>query len=322
MPGRRYGKMKGSVKKVSLGSWAFTFGPHAEEPLSLLETARRAARSGYEGLELSGFSPHASPDEYRSPGKRAELRSQLASEGLAVSGYAADLTTVCPIRPDNRSRYLDHFQRAAELAAELGSPSIRVDTVAAPGSIPDESLPAAMDAVAECWRDASSMAAALGLRVVWEFEPGFLFNKPSEIVELHEKVRHPNFYLLFDTAHAYMTSVVGARHQGPPGTLRRGLRQMLDLCAGRIGAVHLIDSDGSLYNDETSRHMPFGDGEIDFNEIAPALRTLPGVEWITVDLCFCEDRDRWLTPSREFVTALLHGFPPPPAPVRRVLTAR
>jgi sugar phosphate isomerase/epimerase len=114
-----------------------------------------------------------------------------------------------------------------------------------------------------------------------------------------------------------MSSVRGARHHEPVEILRRGLRQMLDLCAGRIGAVHLIDSDGTLYNDETSRHTPFGEGEIDFSEIAPQLRSLPGVDGVTVDLCFCPERDRWLQPAREFVEKLLDpggdgGKVPPP----------
>ena len=295
------------MKRVSVGSWAFTFGPHAEEPLSLPETVRRVAEAGYQGLELSGFPPHASPADYPTAAKRRTLRQLIEDAGLAISGYAADLTTTCPARPRNRARYLERFEQAAEFAADVGAPFIRVDTVAAPGSIPEEGLPAAMDAIAECWHEAAGRAQQLGLRLVWEFEPGFLFNKPSEIIELHEKVRHPNFYLLFDTAHAYMSSVVGARHQGQAETLRRGLPQMLDLCAGRIGAVHVIDSDGSLYNDETSRHTPFGLGEIDFEAIAPTLRSLPGIDWLTVDLSFCRDRDQWLQACREYVEALLEG---------------
>jgi sugar phosphate isomerase/epimerase len=60
---------------------------------------------------------------------------------------------------------------------------------------------------------------------------------------------------------------------------------MLDLCAGRIGAIHLVDTDGSLYNDETSTHLPLGEGVIDFDRLAPKLRAAGG-DWWTIDLSF------------------------------------
>ena len=61
---------------------------------------------------------------------------------------------------------------------------------------------------------------------------------------------------------------------------------------GRIGFVHVIDSDGTLNVTETSTHAPFGLGKIDFDTVIPALKDagFEG-EWLAIDLC--EWPDAW-----------------------------
>ena len=136
---------------------------------------------------------------------------------------------------------------------------------------------------------------------------GFAFNKPSEIVAMHQKVGHPNFYLMFDTSHAYMCGVVGARQHGPKETLRRGVPEFLKKVEGKIGAIHLIDSDGTLHADETSTHCPFGEGLIDFKTLAPQLLAAPNIEWWCIDMCFWAGSWELVESSRAFVADLSPG---------------
>jgi hypothetical protein len=50
----------------------------------------------------------------------------------------------------------------------------------------------------------------------------------------------------------------------------------------------LIDSDGSLHNNETSAHLPFGSGKVDFRGVLQALRpAIDSLDWWGVDFCFC-----------------------------------
>ena len=60
---------------------------------------------------------------------------------------------------------------------------------------------------------------------------------------------------------------------------------------GRINAIHVIDSDGSLHDDETSNHMPIGDGNIDFTPILMELYETSGIkhDWCAIDVCFWPD---------------------------------
>jgi sugar phosphate isomerase/epimerase len=157
------------------------------------------------------------------------------------------------------------------------------------------------------WREAAGIAQDAGIRLVWEFEPGFAYNKPSEVVAMHDAVNHPNFKVMFDTSHAYMCGVVGARQHGEKETLPGGVAEFLAKLEGRIGHIHLIDSDGTLHGDETSTHRPFGEGFVDFNALAPKLLAVSGIEWWCIDLCFWAGSWELVEPSLKFVKNLLAG---------------
>jgi len=59
---------------------------------------------------------------------------------------------------------------------------------------------------------------------------------------------------------------------------------------GKIGHIHLIDSDGTLHNGETSTHAPFGQGVLDFDRLIPqVLGSGCPSPWWTIDLCFWPD---------------------------------
>lgn len=55
----------------------------------------------------------------------------------------------------------------------------------------------------------------------------------------------------------------------------------------RIGLVHVIDSDGTLNETGTSTHAPFGDGNINFDEVIPAFLHEANYkgDWWAIDLC-------------------------------------
>jgi len=291
--------------KISLGSWAFSFGPYAANPVSFEDSVRHLAAAGYDGVDICGFPPHITLERYPTRQSRNEIVRLLADLNLGISGYCADFSWVNPIAAENQTAYADLLKRNLEMAVDLGSPSLRVDTVAAPGSIPDDEYETSFHRVAQHWAVGAELAAKAGIRLVWEFEPGFAFNKPGEIVRMHQEVRHPNFLILFDTAHAYMCAVAGARQHGPPDTLHGGVSELLDKLQGRIGAIHLIDSDGTLHCDETSTHRPLGEGLIDFERLAPKLLSVPNIEWWTIDPSFWAGSWELVESSRKFVIDLL-----------------
>ena len=291
--------------KISLGSWAFSFGPYAADPIPFEAVAIRLSAAGYDGIDVSGFPPHVTLEKYPARKSRMELVRFLEDHRLGVSGYSADFSAVNPLIKENERQYLDLLRRNVQMAFDIGSPTLRVDTVSAPGSLPDDEYEASFHRLSRIWAEGAEIAQNAGVRLVWEFEPGFVFNKPEEIVRMHQEVRHPNFSIMFDTSHAYMCAVVGARQHGKRDVLPGGVAEFLDKLQGRIGAIHLIDSDGTLHHDETSTHRPFGEGLIDFDRLAPKLLSVPNIEWWTIDMCFWAGSWDLVDASRQFVAGLL-----------------
>ncbi len=140
-----------------------------------------------------------------------------------------------PVTEGNQQKYLDLFERnTRNVRGYRQSADSRGFGREAGLDRGEEDYEAAFDRLAGVWNSAAGIAQKAGIRLNWEFEPGFAFNKPSEILAMHAKVAHPNFRLMFDTSHAYMCAVVGARQHGARETLPGGVAELLKKLKGRI----------------------------------------------------------------------------------------
>ncbi|MGD8786355.1 MAG: sugar phosphate isomerase/epimerase family protein [Phycisphaerales bacterium] len=278
------------MKKISIGSWAYTIGPYAENPVPWEQVITKLAELSFEGVELGGFPPHPNPDNMQDKEQRQACKKQLDESGLGWSGLAADLWSQHLIDTDDNSGYIECFRKNLQFCADLGIPAIRVDAVQPPTIFDEVDADTARKRAVETWKICAAEAADAGIRLTWEFEPGFAFNKPSDIVRIVEEVNHDNFGVMFDTCHGYMVSSTGARQPGEQEILAGGVVELAQKLCGKINHVHLIDSDGTLHDDETSTHAPFGHGKIDFDELLSELaKNDMGHDWWTIDLCFWQD---------------------------------
>lgn len=278
------------MKRISIGSWAYTIGPYATHPVPFDEVIERLAGLGFDGVELGGFPPHPNPDDLPSQEQRQEVAAKVRAKGLAWSGLAANLWGEKLINTDDTSAYVAEFAKNVRFCTDLGIDCIRVDTVQPPTIFSEVDPEVARKRVVDTWKLCARKAAEGGVRVVWEFEPGFAFNKPSDIQRILEEVNDPNFTVEFDTCHAHMVAAVGARQPGERETLPGGALELAQRLRGKIGHVHLIDSDGTLHDDETSTHAPIGEGVLDFGALLAELERggLP-TDWWCIDLCFWPD---------------------------------
>ncbi|HUW18813.1 MAG TPA: sugar phosphate isomerase/epimerase family protein [Sedimentisphaerales bacterium] len=291
--------------KISIGSWAFSFGPFAGNPWPFEKVLRYAAEAGYDGIELNGFRPHPHHDDYDTAEKCRPLKKLIGDLGLGVSGHAADFTAVPPALVETKD-YLATVRKCLFVCEQLGAKKLRVDTVSPPDELAKDEYEKRFARLAKNWRAAADEAAKSGVQVVWEFEPGFWLNKPSEVKRIVEAVDSDNFKLLFDTSHAYMGAVVGARQTGKKETLGGGVAEYAKFLGDMIGHLHLIDSDGTLHGDETSTHTPFGEGNIDFAKaLAPIKALISGLEWWTADYCFCAETETAAKDGAKFLKNLV-----------------
>ena len=292
--------------RIAFGSWAFAFGPFSADPWPFDRLCRYAAEAGYDGVEINGFRPHPHDEDY-DDAKCADLAARIAGHGLGISAYAPDFTTVPPAEVP-LDTYLDRLGSILAFCRRMGITTVRTDTVSPPTPLPPDEHERRFAHLVRAWRAAAERCADEGVTLVWEFEPGFWLNRPSEVIRLLAEIGHPGFRVLFDTSHAYAGAVAGARQGDPPELLVGGAVEYARLLAPWVGHLHLIDGDGSLHDDETSAHLPFGTGALDFGAVLAALR--PGafdLPWWTVDFCFCPTTDRDARTAVPFVRGLAAG---------------
>ena len=295
-----------SKKKLSIGSWAYIF--NQEVPTNDFHVIlHKLSDLGYEGVELGGFNPHPGPDTCDTKAKRQALRKEVADHGLQISALAADLWSQKLLSVEDSGPYIAAFAKNLFFAEDLGIDTIRVDSVedVTKFQATKTDLKVAFDRAVRAFDLCSKLAANRGIKICWEFEPGFPFNKPSEVLALVNAVRdrgNPNFGVLFDSCHAHMCAVVGANQIGTRETLPGGALELLEKLKGKITHVHLIDSDGTLNEHNTSTHNPFGTGKLDFDKLLPALNQA-GVpnDWWCVDLCFWPDAWSVTADSKTFL---------------------
>jgi sugar phosphate isomerase/epimerase len=304
-------------KKLSIGSWAYIF--NQEVPTTdFHQVLHKLHDLGYEGVELGSFGVHPTPWSHPTKADRARLKKDVADHGLAFSGIAVDLWSFQKPGPsildENPTPYVAAFLGFTVFGADLGIKTIRVDSVEAPDFLQTSKMDPklAMNRLTAVWDKCSKMAADYGMDVCWEFEPGFLFNKPSEITAIVDGVRakgNKNFGVLYDTCHAHMCAAVGANHSGQKELLPGGALELLEKLKGKITHIHFIDSDGSLNEHNTSTHNPFGTGVLDFDKLTPALNQC-GVphDWWCVDLCFWPNAWDVTADSKRFLDKLRQKY--------------
>ncbi|MCZ6596633.1 MAG: sugar phosphate isomerase/epimerase [Planctomycetota bacterium] len=294
-----------NIPRFSLGSWAFSFGPFENDPWSFDRFLEYAAAAGYDGVEINGFRPHPHPDDYATDGACAELKARIEGLGLGISGYAPDFRAVPPAEVELEA-YLAELEKFLVFCGRLGIRTLRVDSASPPIELAPDDYERRFERITATWRAAAACAARDGVTIVWEFEPGFWLNKPSEVLRLVEAVDHPAFRLLYDTSHAHMGAVVAARQTGEPERLPGGEAEYAEKLRDVIGHIHLIDCDGTLHDDETSTHSPFGTGNVDFPAVLKALSPVwDDLEWCCFDFCFCATTEADAAKAIPYVRELL-----------------
>lgn len=295
--------------KFSIGSWAFSFGPFENNPWSFTDFMSYAAAAGYDGIEINGFHPHPHPDIYDTPGKCRELKKEIDDYGLGISGYAPDFRHV-PAAVVPMDDHIKAIDKALAFCNHMHIDTLRVDTISPPEELNKQAYDARFSRLAKTWSQAAETCKQAGVKLVWEFEPGFWLNKPSEVVAIVQAVSHENFKVLFDTSHAYMCAVVGARQVGKKETLPGGVVAFAKKLKGHIGHFHLIDSDGTLHDNETSTHAPFGEGNIDFVEVITAIKNeVEPLPWWCFDFCFCPTTEADAKKAIPFVENVIKQIP-------------
>ena len=203
------------MHRTSIGTWAYNIGPLRRAPGPVRRgrpASRRARFRRPRARRLQRLS--RTPTRYRTRSSGRRSRRRCGGWGLGISGLAADLWSQHLIDTDDPGAVLAEFEKNAEFARDLGIGGVRVDTVQPPSIHGQIDYDTAFRRVVDTWKVCARKAAERGLYVTWEIEPGFAFNKPSDVQRILDAIPDDNFGVMYDTCHGQMVAVVGARQHG------------------------------------------------------------------------------------------------------------
>lgn len=233
-----------------------------------VDALRLLAELGYEAVALT---PDVGPlDPYApDPAIVADVRLSAEELGLdlAVETGARFLLDarrkhypgLLEDEPQGRHRRIDFLRRSIDLAVELGAGLVSLWSGRAPGG---ETASARGEPAERIWSRlcdglevVQRHAAAAGVRLAFEPEPGMFVERPAEYGELVRRLGDggAELGLCLDVGHLLVT-----------GDLPVG--DVLRTWAGHLVHVHLDDIAGGVHE-----HRMFGTGELDLDETLSAL---------------------------------------------------
>ncbi len=229
-----------------------------------------ASREGFDGVELVTDWPAGGYPSTRQPERVKALRRLYDLYGLRI--FSIQLGADGAFDPDAaaRRRWLDGFRERVQLAKQLGCDCVGMWPG---GGLRGQTLDQAMDRLCESFHAAGALAADLGLLACFEIEPVFVFNKAEHYLRILRQSDHPALKGIYDPSHFDLMNGSTGR---PEELLQRvGVKN--------IGYVQFCDTDGTLRDGGTSKHLPCGEGHTDCAKALRLLREGGFRGWIMVD---------------------------------------
>jgi sugar phosphate isomerase/epimerase len=253
--------------KFGASCWPFQWEPPYDEAI------RRIARHGFKATELIGWNKDYLRDYY-TPDTIKNLKSVLSGEGVSISQFVSTPHDLSSPDKAKRDAAIDHWARAVEVGAELGSPIINMVS-AYPFGFRDAEYPRIttkplvqtftnkiptglnwdqnyQDYVASL-KACSTLCEKAGVKLSIEPHPFRYLANTDGALRLIEDVNSPAFGVNLDPSHTFPVG------DFPNVSVYRLGKHLLHL--------HVSDNDGV-----TNVHWRPGMGKIDWKEMFVALK--------------------------------------------------
>lgn len=257
--------------KLAVGLNGFQSGTRKyKKSYPIWEVAEFSAREGFDGVELVSDWPmggYPRPDEDE---RVAALKRFWDGFGLRIFSIQLGAEGAFRAEAAARQRWVEEFTDRIRLARKLGCDCVGLWPYGALGQqTPEE----AIERLGRSFHEAGRIAADFGIVAAFEIEPPFQFNTEEHLRAIHAAADHPNLKIIYDPSHFdLMNGSTGRPHEL---LARVGVKN--------IGYVQFTDSDGTLRDGGTSKHLGAGDGHIDVPASFQMLREGGFRGWIMMD---------------------------------------
>lgn len=226
---------------------------------------------GFDGIELAhGWPASGGYPKSTETARIRALRRLYAGFDLQIFSLQTGAAEAFDPAASVRAGWLGQFRDWAALARQLGCVHVGIWPG---GGLRGQTLDQALDHCARSFREAGKIAADHGLVAAFEIEPPFVFNTEEHLRRLLAGADHPALKTIYDPSHFDLMS----------GSRGRPHEMLARVGVGNIGYVHLTDTDGTLRDGGTSKHLPAGDGHANLPESLRVLREGGFRGWIMVD---------------------------------------
>lgn len=281
--------------KIAFNTWVYSSFPVWVPSYPLIDTIKRIAAIGYDGIEIGAASPHAYPD-YLDAAQRREIRNCLEANNLALAsmlpapGGGPGFNAASPLDAE-RANTIDQYCKVVDLCADLGGRQV---LYVAGWQIFGTSRQQAWTWSREALVHIARHAAARDVTVIIEptSADSNLVDTCDDAMQMKQEVGASNVGLMFDTYHTIYRNEVATDY------------------ARRMGAdlrhVHLADS---------GRAAPSDSGRADYRGLIATLAELGFDGYLTMEIGFDRrsvEPDRIARDALIYVRSIIDGLPKQP----------
>lgn len=227
-------------------------------------------RNGFDGVELVSDWPSGPYPGSSEMDRIKSLRGLYDRYGLKIFSIQLGADGAFDPSAAVRKAWLEQFRDRVELARQLGCECVGMWPG---GGLRGQTIDQAIEALAKTFREAGKIAAEHGLVACFEIEPVFVFNKEDHYMRILRGADHPGLKGIYDPSH--FDQMNGATGKPEEMLERVGVRN--------IGYVHFCDTDSTLRDGATSKHLGCGDGRLDCAKSLQILKDGGFRGWIMVD---------------------------------------
>jgi len=229
-----------------------------------------ATRHRFDGVELVADWPSGGYPGAKETDRVRALRRLYEDFGLKIFSIQSGADGAFAPEEATRSQWLETFRDRAGLAKQLGCDCIGLWPY---GGLRGQTLEDALSHLIHSFREAGKVAGDLGLTAAFEIEPPFVFNTELHYLRILQGANHPALKGIYDPSHFDL--MTGSSDKAHEMLERVGVQN--------IGYIHLTDTDGTLREGGTSKHLGCGDGHLDIARSLRILRQGGFRSWIMID---------------------------------------
>jgi len=229
-----------------------------------------AARAGFDGVELVQGWPMGNYPTSNESQRITALRRLYDNYGLQVFSLQAGGGGAFSADAGARNQFLQRARDQIAFAKAVGCECIGLWPS---GPLRGQTIDQAIEHLADSMRQFAKMAHDVGITAAFEIEPPFAFHSEQHLKQILAEADDPRVRTIYDSSHFDLFN----GSQGKPHELLKRIG------VDQIGYVHFTDTDGTIRDGGTSKHLAAGDGHINVPASFQTLKAGGFRGWIMVD---------------------------------------